>query len=185
MRATSGFLVPPAFSKDPKFNETPVGTGPYRLVERLPDRLTFEAFDGYWIPRNWSKEGPIKTQSRIDRPKRRDELPGPVRFMFQPGEEGHGGADVMVGEGVLDGVDRAFAIHISPNIPNGYVSCRPGPIISITTVPAAETRNSWITSSTFLASASASSPSPSGVPRQVPARDLSSSKAAWASMPPA
>ncbi|MGI9600289.1 MAG: M20 metallopeptidase family protein [Acidimicrobiales bacterium] len=62
--------------------------------------------------------------------ERRDELPGPVRFMFQPGEEGFGGADVMVDEGVLDGVDRAFAIHISPNIPSGYVVCRPGPIMA-------------------------------------------------------
>ena len=61
---------------------------------------------------------------------RRDELPGPVRFMFQPGEEGHGGADLMMSEGVLEGVERAFAIHISPNIPNGYVSCRPGAIMA-------------------------------------------------------
>jgi hypothetical protein len=30
---------------------------------------TWDAFDGYWIPRGWSKEGPVKTQSRIDRPK--------------------------------------------------------------------------------------------------------------------
>lgn len=29
---------------------------------------TWEGFDGYWIPRGWSKEGPIKTQSRIDVP---------------------------------------------------------------------------------------------------------------------
>ena len=29
---------------------------------------TLEAFDGYWIPRGWSKEGPIKTASRIDVP---------------------------------------------------------------------------------------------------------------------
>ena len=36
---------------------------------------TWDAFDGYWVPRGWSKEGPIKTQSRIDRPKRRDEIP--------------------------------------------------------------------------------------------------------------
>ena len=35
---------------------------------------TWDAFDGYWIPRGWSKEGPIKTQSRIDRPKRRDDI---------------------------------------------------------------------------------------------------------------
>ncbi len=33
-------------------------------------RLTrWEDFDGYWIPRGWSKEGPIKTQSRIDVPR--------------------------------------------------------------------------------------------------------------------
>ncbi len=30
---------------------------------------TWDAFDGYWIPRGWSKEGPIKTQSRIDVPR--------------------------------------------------------------------------------------------------------------------
>ena len=29
----------------------------------------WEDFDGYWIPRGWSKEGPIKTQSRIDVPR--------------------------------------------------------------------------------------------------------------------
>ena len=27
---------------------------------------SFDEVDGYWIPRGWSKEGPIKTQSRID-----------------------------------------------------------------------------------------------------------------------
>jgi DMSO/TMAO reductase YedYZ molybdopterin-dependent catalytic subunit len=29
----------------------------------------WEDFDGYWIPRGWSKEGPVKTMARIDRPK--------------------------------------------------------------------------------------------------------------------
>jgi DMSO/TMAO reductase YedYZ molybdopterin-dependent catalytic subunit len=28
----------------------------------------FDEVDGYWIPRGWAKEGPIKTQSRIDLP---------------------------------------------------------------------------------------------------------------------
>ncbi len=32
---------------------------------------TWDSFDGYWIPRGWSKEAPIKTQSRIDRPRNR------------------------------------------------------------------------------------------------------------------
>ena len=30
---------------------------------------TWEDFDAYWVPRGWSKEGPIKTQSRIDVPR--------------------------------------------------------------------------------------------------------------------
>jgi DMSO/TMAO reductase YedYZ molybdopterin-dependent catalytic subunit len=30
---------------------------------------TWDAFDAYWVPRGWAKEGPIKTQSRIDVPR--------------------------------------------------------------------------------------------------------------------
>ncbi len=33
---------------------------------------TWEGFDGYWVPRGWAKEGPIKTQSRIDVPTKDD-----------------------------------------------------------------------------------------------------------------
>ena len=40
---------------------------------------TLEAQDGYWIPRGWAKEAPIKTQSRIDVPRPGKRLePGPV-----------------------------------------------------------------------------------------------------------
>ena len=35
---------------------------------------TWDAFDGYWIPRGWAKEGPNKTQSRIDRPRNNDRV---------------------------------------------------------------------------------------------------------------
>ncbi|MBK5224455.1 MAG: amidohydrolase [Acidimicrobiia bacterium] len=61
---------------------------------------------------------------------RRDELAGSVRFMFQPGEEGQGGAPQMIAEGVLVGVDAAFAIHITPNIPSGWIATRPGPLMA-------------------------------------------------------
>jgi hypothetical protein len=37
---------------------------------------TWEGFDAYWMPRGWSKEGPVRTQSRIDVPNTRS-LPGP------------------------------------------------------------------------------------------------------------
>jgi len=30
---------------------------------------TLDAFDGYWVPRGWSKQAPIKTESRIDVPR--------------------------------------------------------------------------------------------------------------------
>ena len=60
----------------------------------------------------------------------RSELQGRVRFMFQPGEEGAGGAEVMIDEGVLNGVDRAFALHVTPNIPAGYVASRPGSLMA-------------------------------------------------------
>ena len=36
---------------------------------------TLEAFDGYWVPLGWSKEGPILTQSRIDVPSSGQQVP--------------------------------------------------------------------------------------------------------------
>jgi DMSO/TMAO reductase YedYZ molybdopterin-dependent catalytic subunit len=40
---------------------------------------TWEGYDGYWIPRGWAKEGPIKTQSRIDVPSNGATVPaGPT-----------------------------------------------------------------------------------------------------------
>ena len=56
------------------------------------------------------------------------ELTGKVRFMFQPGEEGFHGARYMIEEGVLDGVDRAFAIHVVTTMPNGLITTRSGGI---------------------------------------------------------
>ena len=59
-------------------------------------------------------------------------LPGTVRLVFQPGEEGYAGAKVMLAEGILteglaQPVTAAFAIHVTPNIPAGYLGMRPGP----------------------------------------------------------
>ncbi len=40
---------------------------------------TWDGFDSYWVPRGWAKEGPIKTQSRIDVPRRDSTIdPGPT-----------------------------------------------------------------------------------------------------------
>ena len=49
---------------------------------------------------------------------RRDALRGKVLFMFQPGEEGYHGARYMIEEGLLDdGVEKAFALHITSTAP--------------------------------------------------------------------
>lgn len=40
---------------------------------------TWDDAEGYWVPRGWSRLAPVKTQSRIDVPRRRDRLSaGPV-----------------------------------------------------------------------------------------------------------
>ncbi|GAA4436813.1 sulfite oxidase [Phytohabitans houttuyneae] len=40
---------------------------------------SFDDFDAYWVPRGWSAQAPIKTQSRIDTPRSRNNLTaGPV-----------------------------------------------------------------------------------------------------------
>jgi len=60
----------------------------------------------------------------------KDQLPGRVRLMFQPGEEGPGGAPLMIREGVLDGVDAAFALHVAPNLWSGMVAWKAGPVMA-------------------------------------------------------
>jgi amidohydrolase len=61
----------------------------------------------------------------------RDDLHGGVLFMFQPGEEGHYGAPVMIEEGLLDeptAPAAAFAIHQTTAYPAGVLMTRPGPL---------------------------------------------------------
>jgi amidohydrolase len=65
---------------------------------------------------------------------RRADMPGRVLLMFQPGEEGYGGAKDMLDEGLLDvpigaahgPVDAAFAIHIGARYSTGAIRLRPG-----------------------------------------------------------
>ncbi|MGW1465642.1 M20 metallopeptidase family protein [Streptomyces sp. NPDC002308] len=67
--------------------------------------------------------------------ERRAELAGDVVFMFQPGEEGQGGAKIMIEEGVLDAagerVVAAYALHVvSTGAPTGFAATRPGPMLA-------------------------------------------------------
>ena len=62
----------------------------------------------------------------------REEIPGTVKFIFQPAEEGapqgeEGGAELMVKEGVLANpkVDAIFGLHVTSRFPVGEIAYRP------------------------------------------------------------
>ena len=57
---------------------------------------------------------------------RRGSLPGAVVFLFQPDEEGRGGAERMIDAGALEGVDAVFGAHVAPDLPAGHVGVRYG-----------------------------------------------------------
>ncbi len=56
----------------------------------------------------------------------RHTLKGSVVFLFQPDEEGRGGARRMIEAGALEGVDAVFGAHVSPDLPVGHVGVRYG-----------------------------------------------------------
>jgi amidohydrolase len=63
------------------------------------------------------------------------EFAGSVVFMFQPGEEGCGGARYMIEEGVLDAAGSrpvaAYGLHVmSSDVPGGVFATRGGPLMA-------------------------------------------------------
>ena len=67
--------------------------------------------------------------------ERKSDLTGRVLFMFQPGEEGYGGAEYMLNEGILNVGDEsplaaAYALHITSSLPSGFVGSKGGPIMA-------------------------------------------------------
>lgn len=59
----------------------------------------------------------------------KDEIPGTVKFFFQPAEEGPGGALPMVEAGVMENptVDAVMGLHVGVNLPTGQVGLKAGP----------------------------------------------------------
>ena len=53
-----------------------------------------------------------------------------VRLLFQPGEEGRGGALRCIEEGVLEGVDVAFGLHLWSGLPVGQVAVGAGGVMA-------------------------------------------------------
>jgi IAA-amino acid hydrolase len=62
-----------------------------------------------------------------------ESLPGTVRIMFQPAEEGGAGGKRMTEEGVLTRhppPSYAFGMHVWPTLPSGSIAARPGPLMA-------------------------------------------------------
>ena len=64
--------------------------------------------------------------------RHRDELAGSVKLVFQPGEEGAGGAQAMIEAGALDDPrpEVALGLHIASVIPSGTVAAGAGPVMA-------------------------------------------------------
>jgi len=59
---------------------------------------------------------------------------GSVAVIFQPAEEGGGGGNEMVKDGMMErfAIDRVFGMHNMPTLPVGQFAIRPGPIMAAT-----------------------------------------------------
>ncbi|AVW04783.1 amidohydrolase [Lactiplantibacillus plantarum] len=58
------------------------------------------------------------------------DLNGTVRLIFQPVEEGHRGAKMMIDNGVLAGVRAIAGFHNMPNLPVGTLAMKSGPLMA-------------------------------------------------------
>ncbi|CAI9114260.1 OLC1v1014938C1 [Oldenlandia corymbosa var. corymbosa] len=57
-------------------------------------------------------------------------LKGTVVLVFQPAEEGGGGAKKIIEEGALENVKAIFGLHVDPSLPVGEVEGRSGPLLA-------------------------------------------------------
>lgn len=59
---------------------------------------------------------------------------GSVAVIFQPAEEGGGGGNEMVKDGMMDrfAITKVFGMHNMPSLPIGHFAIRPGPIMAAT-----------------------------------------------------
>lgn len=59
----------------------------------------------------------------------KEELPHPIKLIFQPGEEKNpGGASILINEGILDNpkVSHIYALHVYPEMNTGKIGYKPG-----------------------------------------------------------
>ncbi|XP_066381847.1 IAA-amino acid hydrolase ILR1-like 9 isoform X2 [Miscanthus floridulus] len=59
---------------------------------------------------------------------RKGDFKGIVKLVFQPSEEGYGGAYYVLQEGALADASAIFGLHVDPALPVGVVASKPGPV---------------------------------------------------------
>lgn len=61
---------------------------------------------------------------------RKEELRRPVVFIFQPAEEGRGGAQILLEAGLIEkfNIARMLCVHWAPNLPYGQIVTNKGPV---------------------------------------------------------
>lgn len=64
----------------------------------------------------------------------KEKLQDDVVFIFQPAEEGPGGAEVMIKEGLISryNIDEVFGIHLHPEFDEGTLAISAGPVMAMT-----------------------------------------------------
>ena len=64
--------------------------------------------------------------------KENNDFDGTVYFIFQPGEEGFGGGEIMINEGLLNdfNIDEVYALHNWPELPLGHFGVSTGPMMA-------------------------------------------------------
>ena len=56
-------------------------------------------------------------------------ISGIIKFIFQPAEEGFGGAKFMIDDGALEGVEEIYGLHVWNYQESGTIGLKSGPVM--------------------------------------------------------
>ena len=60
----------------------------------------------------------------------KDSIKGTIKFIFQPAEEGFGGAKYMIEDGAIENVDEIYAMHVWNYQKSGTIGIKSGPVMA-------------------------------------------------------